>query len=152
MNDLIRRQRALEATLARFRGKPFKLGRFDCIKAARFHLLKMGHSRLPAAGSYSTAIGAKRSLGAAIGKIAGEKSEQPSLDQLFDALLERIPPAAMLPGDLALIPEDEDGGVGLGGTIVISVGRKWVGWHPDAEDFAVIDPAVDQPFLAAWRA
>lgn len=152
MNDLVRRQKALEATRAKFRGKPFDLGRFDCIKVARFHLDAMGHSGLPPTGTYSTPLGARRALGKAIERVTGKRARKPTLAQLADALLERIAPAAMLPGDIALIEEDPEGGVGLGGTIVVSVGRKWLNWHPDAEGFAVIDPNVERPFLAAWRA
>lgn len=151
MNDLLRRQRALEKTLAKFRGRPFILGKYDCIKAARFHLSVMGHRKLPETGKYSTPLGAQRSLRAAIAKVTGKGPRKPSLEQLADALLVRIAPAAMLPGDLGLIEEDPDEGVGLGGTMVISVGRKWVGWHPDVQDFAVIEPAVERPFIAAWR-
>jgi hypothetical protein len=149
--EMLRRQEALEKTLERFRDKPFKLGKDDCVQAARFHLRAMGHSP-PATGHYATAIGARRALGAAIKKKGGKSYKQPRLDHLLDLLLPRIAPAAMLPGDLALLPEDEDGAVGLGGTVVISVGTKFFAWHPDAEGFSVLEPIVDRPFTAAWRA
>lgn len=158
LKPLLLRQRALEHTLRKFRKRPYELGRFDCGKMARFHLVQMGHRKLPALGKYSGAIGARRALAAAIAQATGTSAaavmkEGPTFEALFDQLLERIAPAAALPGDLGLLPEDPEDAVGLGGTMVVSLGgRKWAGWHPDAPGFAVLEPNADCPFLAVWRA
>jgi hypothetical protein len=58
----------------------------------------------------------------------------------------------MLPGDVALVKPEKDAPAWEVGTVVISIGRKFLGWHPDAEQLAVIDPNIPNPFLAAWRA
>jgi hypothetical protein len=153
--DLIRRQDAIDATMAKFGTHRLELAPngHDCAKLARFHLKQMGHKKLPATGSYTNALGARRALAAAIEKLTGKKPRKPTFEQLFDALLPRITPAMMLPGDLALVEEDPEQGVGLGGALVICVGRKWLSFHPDADwRLAVCEPVIDKPFIAAWRA
>lgn len=149
-NDLVRRQEALQRTMAKCRNKPLSLGSMDCIVMGRYHLLQMGHKGLPKLPKYTTPVGALRAIKETLAKL--KVNAEPTIENLVDALLPRVTPAAMLPGDLALVPEDPEGASGLGGSLVISVGRKWVGWHPDSDVFAVMEPVVDQPFIAAWRA
>lgn len=141
--DMIRRQRALLATQQRFAGQSFKLGKADCIQLVRFHLGKMGHKGLPKAVGYSSPGGVTKAL-AQLGF--------DNLEQLFDSLLPRIAPAAMLPGDIGLIAAEEGAPAWRAGTVAISVGRKFLGWHPDHVLLAVIEPNVEAPFIAAWRA
>lgn len=141
MIDLIRRQEAIERTLEKFGDKPLVFGETDCAQIIRFHLKAMGHKRLPLA-SYKGAAGA-----AAVLRKAGVRS----LEELFDKLLERIAPAFMLPGDVALIEAEDDAfGVG-GGAMILFLGGKWWGWHPDSDkpEVLIIDPAN---IKAAWRA
>lgn len=139
--DLIRRQEALEKTQRKYRGKPCILGKYDCVLMLRSHLVAMGHKGLPRPGKYSDAKGAKREL---------VKQGAKTLEELVDQWLARIPPAAMLPGDVALVPSEPDETSVGGGTIVIGAGHKFLGWHPDAETLAVIEPL--RPPSAAWRA
>jgi hypothetical protein len=141
--DLIRRNRALIATQAKFAGQAFKLGSADCVQLVRFHLLKMGHRRLPSADGYSSPAGAKRHL-----KTLGFDD----LESLFDSLLPRIAPAFMLPGDIALVQAEEGAPAWTVGTVVISVGRKFLGWHPDQAILSIMQPLIAAPFVAAWRA
>jgi hypothetical protein len=141
--DLIRRQRALASTMNKFGGQQLVLGRSDCALLVRHHLVKMGHRRLPKPGPYSTPNGVRQVL-----KGWGFKD----LEQLFDSLLPRIAPAYMLPGDIALVQPEQGAPAWQVGTVVISVGRKFLGWHPDHPILAVCEPLVEQPFLAAWRA
>lgn len=75
-----------------------------------------------------------------------------NLEELFDNLLPRIAPAAMRAGDIGLIMAEPDAPAWRAGTVVISVGRKFLGWHPDEPFFAVLEPRADAPFIAAWRA
>lgn len=139
--ELVRRQQALERTMQRFGGKPFKMGENDCVKLARFHLKAMGHRTLPSTGHYSTAAGAAAQL---------KKQGVRNLVQLLDKHLDRISPASMLPGDLAMPPSDPEAPAAKLGTIlVMASGRKFIGWHPDHEALAVMD--VHQ-IDAAWRA
>jgi hypothetical protein len=140
--DLVRRNRALIATQAKFAGKAFELGSADCVQLVRFHLAKMGHRRLPKPPDYSTPSGARKAL-----KAVGFDD----LESLFDSLLERIPPAFMRPGDIGLVEAEKGAPAWQTGTVVISVGRKFLGWHPDHAILAIIQPIIDEPFIAAWR-
>ena len=47
MNDLLRRQAAVDATLAKYRKRAVDFKTADCIRLARFHLLQMGHKPPP---------------------------------------------------------------------------------------------------------
>lgn len=138
--ELIRRSAALKKTMDRFGLKAFELGSNDCVKLARFHLTAMGH-KLPSTGHYKTAAQAAAQL---------KKQGARNLAQLLDKFLERIPPAAMLPGDIAMPPSEPDAPASKLGTIVIMAsGRKFIGWHPSVDLLAVLDVSqID----AAWRA
>lgn len=147
--DLIRRQRALEKTRDRFAGRVIDLGVSDCVILARAHLKNMGHKKLPVARKYRTPREAADEIKRVCNAVGAAGV---GLVPLFDALLERIPPAAMLPGDIAMV-DREDGPLGVdAGSLVISVGVKFWGWKPDEDPrFALIEP-FGMPFKAAWRA
>lgn len=82
-----------QATLDHWRDRPFAWGKADCVKMAAHHLHAMGHRvRFTKAGSYSTALGAKRAL-----RRAGYPSLSAALDGHF---LPRIPYAMALEGDI----------------------------------------------------
>ncbi len=139
--EMTRRMRAIESVRSRFEGKPYKIGQSDCTKLVRALLVSMGHTKLPKPKPYKNAIGAKREL---------TRLGFASLEQMMDTLLERITPAAMLVGDIGLIPADPDDAAG-DETLVVSLGNKYWGWHPDQLALAVlvIDP---DNIKAAWRA
>ncbi len=139
--EMARRMRAIESVRARFEGKPYKIGRSDCAKLVRALLVAMGHRNLPKPKPYKNAIGAKREL---------TRLGFDSLEQMMDTLLERITPAMMLIGDIGLIDADPEDAAG-DETLVVSLGNKYWGWHPDQFELAVmvIDPAN---IKAAWRA
>ena len=124
----------------RFAARAFHLGTADCVHLARFHLKAMGLKKLPSPEKYHNVFGARRAL-----KALGAET----LEQLFDGLLERIPPAAMLPGDIALVPSEPGEEAADIGTVVICLGRKLMGWHPDHTTLVVMEISVVQ---AAWRA
>lgn len=136
MSDLIRRNDAIGLTMERFRGTNMLLGTNDCIQMARFHAEAMGHKNLPATGSYTTEVGARKAL---------RNQGVESLDQLLDKFFERITPAAALPGDLQLVRHSPD--IDLG-AVVLSVGRKSIGWHQAQDELAVMTVLE---YLAAWR-
>jgi hypothetical protein len=140
---MVRRQLALEATMKRFAKQPLRLGKSDCVKKVRFHLVKMGHRKLPSTGDYRGEKGAIEAL---------KRQGVETVEQLLDKYLPRIAPAAMLPGDIALVAAEPGAPAWRAGTAVISVGRKFLGWHPDHPLLAILEPIVDRPFLAAWRA
>lgn len=138
--DLIRRMRALESVRARFEGQPLELGKSDCLRIARYHLVRMGHEGLPKVPPYRTVVGARKAL---------KDQGVDTLSELLDKHLgDRIPPAMMLPGDLVVVDGTEEEG---GETILISAGTKLWGFHQDSESFTLIEPfagAIKQ----AWRA
>lgn len=114
MKPLLRRQKALEATMAKYRARSFswKDGA-TCVHMFRFHAKRMGLNieRVP---RLSGPVAAKREL---------KKRGWDSVEQMLDALLTPIPVAAMLPGDVSVLPDDS----GLGG-IVISLGATAIGY------------------------
>lgn len=129
--------------MKRFAKQPLRLGKSDCVKKVRFHLVKMGHRKLPSTGDYRGEKGAIEAL---------KRQGVETVEQLLDKYLPRIAPAAMLPGDIALVAAEPGAPAWRAGTAVISVGRKFLGWHPDHPLLAILEPIVDRPFLAAWRA
>lgn len=132
MNELERRRIALEATLAKYRGRPLDYCTADCVRMVRYHLLQMGH-KPPALPRYRSAIGARRAAINAGGLVTA-----------FDAILPRIPYSRMLPGDIAVL----EGTDGLDAA-VICVGHKVIGWHEESEGMVNLVPL---DVKAAWRA
>jgi len=130
VHDLIRRQNATAATLAKFRGKRFdwKAGR-TCVHLARFHLRAMGH-KLPKVPPIRSALGARRALDANGWRDAG--------DMLRGIGLEEIVPGRMLLGDLIVYEQDGDHGLGA---IAVQVAPfktiLWADWA--GETLATID-------------
>lgn len=131
------RRRATQATADRFREKPFTWGKNDCVRMVAFHLRKLGYRpKLAKAGSYSSALGAKRALA---------RSGHENIGQALDALgLERIAPAMALLGDIVQMPGDSGFdalGISLGG-------QSLLGYHedlPGAGSLKIID------VVAVWR-
>jgi len=124
--DLIRRQRALEATLAKFRGRVFdwRAGH-TCAHLAKFHMRRMGHKGVKVP-QFQSALGARRALHA-----MGANDMREALGML----LPEIPPAMMLPGDLCTT----DSADGFGAVLVCVGPHKLLGWHEDADGMVVID-------------
>lgn len=104
---LIRRQRAVDATQERFRGKAFAWGSVDCAKMVAFHLKQLGHKvRLSKAGQYKTAMGARAAL-----KRLGYDDLPAALDGHG---FERIPLAYALLGDIVSFACDHEiGALGI---------------------------------------
>lgn len=138
MHDLIRRQRAAEATLAKYRSKPFNWSKgVTCVHLAWFHLRQMGHTP-PPLPRIRSALAAKREL-----KARGWDT----VSQVMDTILPRITPARMMPGDLAALPTAE-GGLGA---IFMCAGHKFFGWREDVEGLVMLSE-VDLTVLdGVWR-
>jgi hypothetical protein len=138
--DLIRRQRATEATLAKYRAKPFewKTG-VTCVHMARFHLRQMGH-RPPSLPRIVSLLGACRAL---------ERNGWASVADMLDAQLslERITPAFMRVGDLAVLP-----GEGMDGIVICAGTHKLLGWHQDWACGMIEMEAPLDNLIGAWRA
>lgn len=137
--DLIRRQRAVARTLARFEAKPlaWKQG-LHCLALAHFHLRALGH-RPEAMPRLRGAIGAQRELG---------KRGWASIADWLDAEgFARVPPAGMLPGDIAF----RQSACGMGGLLIRLSPRKLLGWADNPETLglcAQLDMDADQLMLA----
>lgn len=138
---LPKRAKALAKTLAKFEGRAFDWATgATCIHLVRTHLKNMGH-KVPSIPRFQSAIGAKRALSA---------TGHDSLESLLDAHLERIAPAMMIIGDIALMAGDNEDGTGFDAAVVSAgAGGKVFGWHPDAPALANIEPLA---IKAAWRA
>lgn len=134
-NPLLRRHAALEATMARYRHRAFDWATgATCIHMLRFHLKKLGH-KVPAVPKLDGPVAAKREL---------KKRGYASVSAMLDDLLEPIVVAAMLPGDVSVLPGEE----GLEG-VVISLGTtRAIGWHEDAEGMTVLEI---ERLEKAWR-
>ena len=136
--EAVRRKQATEATVARYRAKPFSWaqGR-TCVHLARQHLRNMGRT-VPTLPRFRSALAAKRAL---------EAGGWSDVCQMLDSFLPRIPPAAMALGDIAALP----GEGGLHG-IVIDVGpRRVFGWAEGEETPKMLEPDVTK-IIGAWRA
>ena len=138
MTEMLRRRRAAQAVVDRFKGVPFKYGRNDCARLAAMALRLMGHrSPMAKAGIYHSAVGAVRAM------------RRLGFDDLVAAIdsvgLARIAPAAALAGDLILIP----GEGAFGGALVMAVGNgRVLGYHEDCVGAEVLHPVE---YLTAWR-
>ncbi|WP_419808392.1 DUF6950 family protein [Sphingomonas sp.] len=138
MSEMLKRQKAAQAVLDRFKGKPMQYGKNDCARLAAMALRKMGHrSPMVKAGIYHSAVGALRAM-----KKLGFDDLAAAIDSVG---LKRIAPAAALPGDLILIP----GEGAFGGALVMAVSNgRVLGYHEDCAGAEVLQPVE---YLAAWR-
>jgi hypothetical protein len=138
MNPLVRRQRALQATIDKYGSRPFDWGAVDCGRVIAFHLKQLGHKiRLSKAGQYKTALGARAAL------------KRLGYDSLPDAMdghgLPRVPAAMALLGDIVLVPGDDE----LGALGIYAGNGKYIGFHEDHERMvSMIFTSVD----VAWKA
>lgn len=140
--SLIERTAATEKTLAKYRSKPFcwKSGA-TCIHLARFHARNLGH-KPPAIPRFQSAIGARTAL---------KSTGHATLESLLDSMFERIPPAFMLVGDLAMLEGDDDGGETFGSLAVYSGLTMLLGWHESAPEGVRPCFTADGNLKAAWR-
>jgi hypothetical protein len=137
-NSFVRRTAAAQATLDRFKDKPFKWGTRDCGRLVAFHLRQLGYKvKLPPSGSYGTLLGAKKTL-----KALGFASVPAALDSYG---LERIAPAETVVGDIIQWPSENE----LAALAVVMGNGRVIAYHPHAEGAAVMELLE---FVAAWRA
>jgi hypothetical protein len=137
--NLAERAAATDAVVRKFRNKPFDWRTAStCIHLARAQAVALGHTPPPVKRFYS-ALGARRAL-----RDKGFETVTDLLDATFPGC--RIPPAAMLVGDLAVLP----GADGID-AVVICGGTKMLGWHEaGGNTLAVIDVSRGD-IAAAWR-
>ena len=130
------RHAAIEATMARYRDRPFKWGSVDCAKVAAFHLKKLGHKILISkAGTYSSPLGAARAL---------RRLGYANLPEMADGIgLLQIAPARMLLGDICAIEGDTQ----LGAIGIYAGNGNIFCFHEDHPGLVTMTPTT---ILRAW--
>lgn len=136
MTEIEKRVAAAQATLDRFKDRPFNWGDADCGLMIAFHLRQLGiRPKLAKAGSWTSPLSARRSLR----RLGAE-----TMPQWADSRFKRIPPAAALVGDLIELPGDHE----LGALTIAMGNGRVLGFHEAAIGAAVLQPVE---FVAAWR-
>ncbi|RSU58927.1 hypothetical protein BRX36_19880 [Sphingomonas sp. S-NIH.Pt1_0416] len=136
-NPLVRRADAAQATLDRFKDKPFQWGTRDCARMVAAHLRSLGYKvKLPPSGSYRSIRSATKALTA-----AGFDTVGAALDAMG---LERIAPVATIVGDIIEWPSENN----LAALGVVMGNGRMLAYHPDAAGAVIVQPVE---FVAAWR-
>lgn len=120
--ELERRKLAIDATRARFEGRPHKYGKVDCAKVAAFHMRQFGHRpSFAKAGTYRNAFGAARAL---------RRTGHPGIAEwLIAGGADEISGSLALPGDLMVFEAQGDG---LDATTIVLGNGAVLGFHDDA--------------------
>jgi hypothetical protein len=140
MNPMLKRQAAVQSCMDRFAFKPVDPGVRDCGKLAGHAMHHMGRSAKLLNGSKH------KTLAGAVKYIRGLGFK--SLIELMDATgLERIAPAAALPGDIIALPSADGDGFGCSLAVAIDNGRVLF-LNPET---GLIEPGTPQLFVCAWR-
>ncbi|SEM63035.1 hypothetical protein SAMN05192583_0895 [Sphingomonas gellani] len=135
--EMVRRVAAAQATLARFRDRPFRWGSNDCARMAAFHLRQMGHKpQLAKAGSYRSALAARAAL---------KRLGFATLAEALDAIgLQRVAPAEAWVGDIVM----GDSGDVFGALGVLLGNEAMIGFHEHAAGATVLRHVH---LVSAWR-
>lgn len=131
------RKRATKKTLAEYRNKAFDWSAgVTCVHLCWAHLKHMGH-RPPKLPKFDSALAAKRALGeAGFGSVTA----------LLDSMLERIPPAFMRLGDVAVV----EGSDGMDSIVICTGPLALLGWLPDGSKMEVYLGNIAD-VTGAWR-
>ena len=137
MNPMLKRQAATQACMDRFAGKPYAAGKRDCAKLAAHALHKLGRKcPLLTQANHTTEAGALKYI---------RRKGFVDLVELMDAIgLERIPPAAALPGDIVGMAE----GSGFGCSLTVALDNGRVLGFDGIE--RICQPLIPHLFVAAW--
>jgi hypothetical protein len=139
---LIQRQRHAQTTLDKWRDTSFKLGERDCVRMVADHLRRNGYRvKLPAKGSYSTALSATRKL-----RELGFETVAGAVGALG---FEVITPASAITGDIIELPgEYDDGRESPLSALCIALGNgRALGFY-DGVGCVVLQPLE---YKSAWR-
>jgi hypothetical protein len=140
MHPMMKRQAATQACMDRFAYKAVEPGKRDCGKLAAHAMGKMGRSAKLLNGTrHKTFAGALKYI-----RRLGFKD----LIALMDATgLDRVPPAAALPGDIIAMPSEGGDGFGCSLAVALDNGRV-LGLNPAS---GLIEPMIPHLFICAWR-
>ncbi|KQW79709.1 DUF6950 family protein [Brevundimonas sp. Root1279] len=139
MHPMLKRAAATQACMDRFAFKPVEPGVRDCRDLGAHNLHHMGRSaKLLNGWKGKTWASALRYI---------RKQGCTDLPALIDKMgLERIPPAAALPGDLIGLPTESEG-FGCSLAVALDNGRA-LALNPAT---GLIEPVTPKAFVAAWR-
>lgn len=132
------RAAATNRTVAEFADRGFDWDGASCIHLAHRHAQNMGHA-VPKLPMFRSRQGALRGL---------VKTGHRTLEGLLDSLFERIAPAQMLVGDLAMLPGEDRR---LRAIVVFDGHLSVAGWHEAHPDKLVWIKNMQADLVAAWR-
>lgn len=136
--NLALRAQATEATVQYFADRPFDWNGASCIHLAHCHAINMGHQP-PPLPMFRSRQGALRGL---------LKTGHRSVEALMDSLFERIAPARMLVGDIAMLPGEDKR---LKALVIFDGHLSVAGWHEAHPEKLVWIKAMQTELIAAWR-
>lgn len=136
--NLAMRADATNRTVAEFAEKGFDWDGASCIHLARRQAENMGH-RVPAMPAFRSRHGALRGL---------VKTGHRTLETLLDSMFERIDPARMLVGDLAMLPGEDRR---LRAVVIFDGHLSVAGWHEAHPEKLVWIKHMQGDLIAAWR-
>lgn len=125
--SLVDRAALVAGVRAEFAGRTFQPGAVDCVVMTRWFLAGAGVI-VPDLPHYASVRG---------GRLALKRLGFSSLADLIDTLLQPIPPARRMIGDVALL-QAEPGSDGE--ALAIVAGRKLIGFAEDVDQLANVEP------------
>lgn len=131
------RAEATERTVAAFQ-RPFDWDGASCIHLIHAHATNMGHEP-PPLPMFRSRQGALRGL---------LKTGHRTLEGLMDSLFERIAPAQMLVGDVAMLPGEDRR---LKALVIFDGHLSVAGWHEAHPEKLVWIKHMQADLIAAWR-
>lgn len=135
MSDLLRRKKATEKSLMKYKDKPFSWeDGSTCIHFVRSHAVNMGH-KVPRLPRLKSEVGARFAL---------KKNGWSGVSEMMNEYFTPIAPANMLLGDVAVLR-----GEGDFEALVICAGLKFLGWH--GTDLSRLHNIVVNEVDGAWK-
>jgi hypothetical protein len=135
---MVTRRDATQSTLNRYKGKVFSWEKgITCIHLFRFHMRNMGH-KIKKVPRFRSEFGAKKAL---------LQEGVTSVSGLLDKFLERIAPAQMLLGDIAVLPSED----GLEAVFICAGPRRFFGWREDHAETVMLEIDLNE-ISGSWRA
>lgn len=136
--SLALRADATNRTVAHFHARPFDWDGASCIHLAHVQATNMGH-KVPALPMFRSRQGALRGL---------LKTGHRTLESLMDSLFQRIVPAQMLVGDIAMLPGEDRR---LRALVLFDGHLSVAGWHEAHPESLVWIKNMHSDLVAAWR-
>ncbi len=136
MTILLRRHKAADAAVRRFKDRTLRAGTNDCVRMGAFVLRQMGYgSKLPKSGEYRTMAAGLRRL-----RELGFDSVEAALDGMG---LVRTNLARALPADIIAVPGEN----ALPALWIALPNGRALGWHQDSDRCAIIQPTLSDAIV-----